>query len=336
MNLIRYFKLGIIFIIRSPFKFIKYFLIGIKSLIITFPITITKKKINILKKEKSPNKILSLAIIILSFSTYLICIFILTRWYVQTERNKKFTNSLTEQISLIIEEENKTNEYKDTNNNFTSTENTTEPPPNQLQPENNNTTQSYNPTYTNINLNYYINKNKDTVGWIKIDNTKINYPLLQSRDNSYYLNHDFYNKKTSIGWLYADYRNNLNTFDNNTIIYGHNLVDQYMFGILPTFLEKKWLNIPEYHYIKISTTNTNSIWQVFSVYKIEPTTDYLQTNFYSLETYQNFINKITNRSVHKLNINVTTTDKILTLSTCDNTGKKRVVVHAKLIKIKEK
>lgn len=335
MKIIKYFKLGIIFILKSPLIFIKYFIIGMKCIIITFPLMIIKKTINIFKKEKSPNKIISLLIISLSFSTYLICIFILTRWYIQTERNKKFTNSLTEQISLIINEENNTNEYKDTNNELIPSENISNTEINQDQ-QTNITNPTYVPSYINVNLNYYINQNKDTVGWIKIDNTKIDYPLLQSTNNTHYLNHDFYNKKTSIGWLYADYRNNFKTLDNNTIVYGHNLIDQYMFGILPTFLDEKWLNMPEQHYIKISTTTSNQIWQIFSVYKIEPTTDYLQTKFYSLETYQNFINKITNRSIHKLNINVTTTDKILTLSTCDNTGKKRVVIHAKLIKIKEK
>lgn len=333
MKLITYLKLGSIFIIKSPIVFIKYFLLGLKSLIITLPALIINKSIYIIKKEKTSKQIFSLSIITLSFTTYLISIFILTRWYVQTERNKKFINSLTEQINLLIEEENTTNEYNDTNAP------TTTPNINQeieQSPPNKENILNYKPTYTNINLNYYINKNKDTVGWIKIDNTKVNYPIVQSTNNTYYLDHDFYNTKTSIGWIYADYRNNFDIFNNNTIIYGHNLIDQYMFGILPTFLNKDWLNKPEQHYIKISTKNTNSIWQIFSVYTIEPITDYLQTNFYSLETYETFLNTITNRSVHKLNINVSSTDKILTLSTCDNTGKRRVVIHAKLIQIKDK
>lgn len=327
MNLIKYFKLGIIFIIKSPVTFTKYFLLGIKALIITLPATVINQITNIFKKEKSPKRIVSLSIILLSLTTYLVSIFIVTRWYVQTERNKKFTNSLTEQISLITEEEIISNEYNDTNNDFISSN---------LNQETQNNTSNYKVTYLNVNLNYYINQNKETVGWIKIDNTKINYPILQHTDNTYYLEHDFYNTKTSIGWIYADYRNDFETFDNNTIIYGHNLVDQYMFGILPTFLEKSWLNKNEQHYIKISTNTTNSIWQIFSVYKIEPTTDYLQTNFYSLETYQSFIDTIVNRSIYDLNVDIDSTDKILTLSTCDNTGKKRVVIHAKLIQIKDK
>ena len=59
----------------------------------------------------------------------------------------------------------------------------------------------------------------------------------------------------------------------------------------------------------------------------------MQTKFYSMETYENFINTIKNRSQHNLNVDVDSTDKIITLSTCDNTGKKRVVIHAKMIKV---
>lgn len=327
MNLIRYFKTGIIFIIQSPYVFIKYFFIGIKSLLITFPLAIIEKIKNIIKKEHSPKKIFSLSIITLSLATYLICIFILTRWYVQTERNKKFINSLTEQSTLITEEINSTNEYTDTNGSIIDTNNNS---------NNTNNFSTYTPSFININLDYYINKNEETVGWIKIDDTKINYPIVQHQDNTYYLEHDFYNKKTSIGWIFSDYRNDFDTFNNNTIIYGHNLIDYYMFGSLPTFLNKSWLNNPKQHYIKISTKNSNSIWQIFSVYKIEPTTNYLQTKFYSMETYQSFLDTIKNRSAHQLDVNVEATDKILTLSTCDNTGKKRVAIHAKLIQIKDK
>lgn len=329
MKLLTYYKSGIIFIIKSPYIFIKYFLIGIKALLTTFPIAIIKKIINILKKEKTPKDIISFSIISLSLAAYLISIFTITRWYVQTERNKKFVNSLIEQSnSIVINNNNNTNEYNDT-----STEISTTTPSN--TPQTNNQ-KNFTPNFININLDYYIKQNKETVGWIKIDGTKINYPIVQHNDNKYYLEHDFYNKKTSIGWIYADYRNNFDTLNNNTIIYGHNLIDYYMFGSLPTFLNQNWINKTEQHYIKIVTKNINSIWEIFSVYKTPPTTDYLQTTFYSMESYQNFLDTIKNKSIHNLNVNITPTDKIITLSTCDNTGKNRVVIHAKLIKIKDK
>lgn len=336
MNLIKYYKEGLIFLIKSPILFTRYFLLGLKTLLITLPNTLIEKIIIIFKKEKSPKKIFSLSIFILSLATYLISIFIVTRWYVQTERNKKFITSLTEESTLIITDNTSTNQYQDANNTSNKEENNNPISSIPTNNSNQNNNSNYTPNFINVNLNSYINKNKDTVGWIKIDGTKINYPILKSSNNTYYLEHDFYNKKTSIGWIYADYRNNFDTFDNNTIIYGHNLVDQYMFGTLPTFLNKQWLNKKSQHYIKISTKTTNSIWEIFSVYKIAPTTDYLQTKFYSLETYTTFLNTIKNRSIHNLNIPINSTDKIITLSTCDNTGKNRVVIHAKLINIKDK
>lgn len=314
MNILDFFKNILINIIKIPKSLKKYFLIGFKSIFFSFPLQIFNK---ITKKEKKIPHI----ILILSITTYLLCIFILTRWYVQTERTKKFSNSIINQ-ELIEPTQNNSNEYQDINTPIT----------NDKKDNYNNQQQSYK----NINLNYYINKNSDTVGWLKIDGTNINYPVVQCKDNDYYLNHDFYKRKTNTGWIFADYRNNFNNLNNNTIIYGHNLVNKTMFGNIPDFLNEKWLNKKNKPYINLTTKKANTTWQIFSIYKIKPTTDYLQTQFNSFETYKNFIEKIKNRSIKNFNIEILPTDKIITLSTCDNSGKYRVVVHAKLININNK
>ena len=98
-------------------------------------------------------------------------------------------------------------------------------------------------------------------------------------------------------------------------------------------LNNWWFNNENNRYVKISTPTYNSLWQVFSIYKIEPTTDYLKTKFNSSEDYQNFLNKIKARSIYNFNTEITFEDKIITLSTCDDTGTKRVVLHAKLYSI---
>lgn len=312
--MIKYYIIGIKTIIIAP---IKYVLLGIKSILISFPIFVISKFTK--SKRKIPNLILSLSII-----TYLLCIFILTRWYVQNERLKKFANSMGQQETAIIEIEsdiNQTDEYQDISNNINSSS---------------NYSTLNDDSYLNVNLNYYINKNSETIGWIQIKGTNINYPIVQHKDNDYYLNHDFYKRKSETGWIFGDYRNNFNTLDNNTIIYGHNLINKTMFGSIPNFLKQSWLNKPNKPYIKISTKTHNSIWQIFSVYKTKPTVDYLQTKFNSMENYQNFLNTLKNRSIHNFNINISSTDKIITLSTCDDTGKYRVAVHAKLLRIENK
>ena len=101
-------------------------------------------------------------------------------------------------------------------------------------------------------------------------------------------------------------------------------------------LRKKWFENQKKEYIKLSTKNTNSIWQIFSVYETPPTTDYLQSNFYSTSVYQKFLDNLKKKSKRNFDTTVDSYDKILTLSTCNDTGNKRVAVHAKLVKIENK
>ncbi len=328
MKLIHYLFTGIIFVTKLPYYCIKYIIIGLITTISIIPKYIINgikfifcKKSTSKETKQLEKNFIPIIITILSVITYLISIFILTRWYVQNERSKKFTNS----ISTTKEETKKDtpDQYQDLTSN--------------IKQEESNIDQNYiNTNFINVNLNYYINKNNETVGWIQVNGTNINYPIVQHEDNNFYLEHDFYKRKTNIGWIFADYRDNMENLNNNTIIYGHNLVNRTMFGSIPYMLNKKWFNQKNNHYIKLSTKTTNSIWQIFSVYKITPTTDYLQSVFNSIENYQNFLNTIKNRSIKNFNIDLNYTDKIITLSTCDDTGTKRVAVHAKLIKIENK
>ena len=108
-----------------------------------------------------------------------------------------------------------------------------------------------------------------------------------------------------------------------------------MFGSIPNMLYSGYLNNSSNYYIKISTPTSNSTWKVFSIYTIEPEVYYLKTNFRT-EPYDKFLSTIKGRSIYDFGIDVTTDDKILTLSTCDNTGTKRVAVHAKMINIEYK
>lgn len=271
------------------------------------------------KELKIEKKIIPTIIITLSLITYLISIFILSRWYVQSERNKKFSESLKETTEQISKEEEKFNEeYKNLNINSNQ--------------------KNYNQDvkFLNIDLSPYIHQNTETVAWLQVNGTNINYPVVKHNDNDYYLNHDFYKRKTNIGWVFADYRNNFDELDNNTIIYAHNLVNRTMFGQIPTLLNSDWKKNNNNYYVKLSTKKENTIWQIFSIYKIKPTIDYLQVRFYSQENYQKFLNTLKNRSDYNFNINVTSKDKIITLSTCDDTGTKRIALHAKLINIEKK
>ncbi len=186
--------------------------------------------------------------------------------------------------------------------------------------------------YIDINFDNLINDNKDTVGWIQVNGTNINYPFVQTNNNDFYLKHSFDKSYNSSGWIFLDYRNNIsNNYDKNTIIYGHGRLDNTMFGSLRNTLSEDWLNNKDNHIIKISTIYNNSLWEVFSVYHIPTTSDYLNISFIDDNEYKLFLNMLLNRSIYNFNTNVDVNDKILTLSTCYN-DKDKIVVHAKLIK----
>ena len=326
--MIKYFIIGLISFIKFPVYAIKYLILGIISILTTIPkyLIIGTKYITEKKEKKAnpdvlENKFIPTVTITLSLVTYFLCVFILTRWYVQNERNKKFAATLGQDILAVETLDNGANQYQDLALPDSQTS---------------NYNGAANLSYLNVNLDYYIQKNSETVGWIYVNNTNVSYPIVKHSDNDYYLHHDFYNRKTDIGWIFGDYRDDFDNFNNNTIIYGHNIINRTMFGQIPYLLKKNWFKNENSNYIKLSTKTTNSIWQIFSVYKIAPTTDYLQSKFYSILAYEDFLKTIKSRSSQKFNVPIDYTDKIMTLSTCDDIGTKRVVVHAKLIKIENK
>ena len=183
----------------------------------------------------------------------------------------------------------------------------------------------------NVDITSLKEKNSDTVGWINVNNTNINYPYVQTTDNKYYLNHSYDKSYNEAGWVFMDYRNNSNLDNKNTILYAHSRLDKTMFGSLSKVFRREWHTNKDNHIIRISTENENTLWQIFSVYKIEEESYYITTEFYSDDNYMEFLNTITSRSIYNFNTSLGIDDRILTLSTCydDNI---RTVVHAKLIK----
>lgn len=172
------------------------------------------------------------------------------------------------------------------------------------------------------------NKNSDTIAWLKVENTNIEFPIVKANDNSYYLSHNFNKEYNKAGWIFADYKNKFDTTDKNIVIYGHNMRDNSMFGSLKDVIKKEWYNNESNKYITLITEEEYHIYEVFSVYKIEKEDYYIKTNFKNNE-FEEFINTIKERSKKDFNVKVTKDDNILTLSTCANNNKYRVVLHAK-------
>lgn len=174
-------------------------------------------------------------------------------------------------------------------------------------------------------------KNSDIVAWLKVKGTNIETTVVKSTNNDYYLTHNFNKEYNSAGWIFADYKNKVDGTDKNLVIYGHNMRDDSMFGSLKWVINEDWYNNEDNKYITLITENETQVYEVFSVYQIEKEDYYIQTNFNTEKEFNTFAQTIKKRSKKDFNVDVNENDNILTLSTCANNNKHRVVLHAKKI-----
>ena len=302
INLCRWFFLGLYNVIT----------IIPRSFIIGLICIINPKKGEQLKYKGKP--VIPIIMLSLTLTTYFICVFVSSRWYVQRLKIN-YLNSDILSSTEILEKEN------------------TE----QIKQENYipNTIDKYsNISFMSVDFKDLLEKNNETVAWIKVNNTNVNYSVVQHNDNEYYLKHDFNKKYNMVGWVYGDYRADFKYFGTNTILYAHNMTNRTMFGSLAWCLKKSWYTNEENQYIKLSTPYSNTVWRIFSIYTIKPEVYYLKTYFSSNEEHQDFLNTISKRTIYDFNLDeeLTTDDKILTLSTCSDDGTKRIVIHSKMIK----
>ncbi len=172
--------------------------------------------------------------------------------------------------------------------------------------------------------------NEDFICWINIENTNIDYPVVQSGDNLYYLHRDIYGKYLYAGTLFMDYKCDYD-ISKNLIIYGHNMKNKTMFSRLEKFKEEEFF----YSNPKITITDKQktSEYEVFAVMVVPKDFDYIVCDFKNEDDYQKYLNKIINQSIYKSKNNPTSKDKIITLSTCSyEFDEARTVVFAKKIK----
>lgn len=177
--------------------------------------------------------------------------------------------------------------------------------------------------------------NSDYVCWITVENTNINYPVVQTTDNSYYLKKNFYKKNSSSGTIFMDTLNNFLT-DKNVVLYGHNMNNKTMFNNITKFKDKKFFEKNNKITIKNTENNKEYIYEVFSVYHTNNNFNYNTVIFNEGYTYEDFLRDIKQKSMYKSNIDVTPQDKILTLATCSYEFKgAKTSVHAKLTQVRD-
>lgn len=188
---------------------------------------------------------------------------------------------------------------------------------------------------TNINLQQLHAINNDIVGWIKIGDTSINYPVMQSINNpNYYLNRDFYKKYSSYGTPYISEQCNINISD-NLIIYGHHMKNEKMFGALEDYKIQYFYE--EHKVIDFITLEEKEKYEIFAVFKTVAYNQnsfkyYEYINFNNENEFNTFINKCKELSFYETNVKPKYEDKLITLSTCEYSNKNgRLVVVARKI-----
>ena len=172
--------------------------------------------------------------------------------------------------------------------------------------------------------------NSDVVGWIRVPGTKIDYSVVKTTNNTYYLNHNLKKQADSNGWIFMGKYYDAVNLGRNTVLFGHNkYTTGKMFGTLQNLSKKEWLDNIKTNLITFSTETDVYRWEVFSIYAINDTSDYLKNLFSGDDDFFNYINMIRGRSEIKSDIEIKATDKVLTLSTCLD-GDRRYAVHAVL------
>lgn len=188
-------------------------------------------------------------------------------------------------------------------------------------------------TETRSSFDHLQEINPDMIGWLSIEDTPINYPILQASDNDYYLDRNYKEEQTDAGSIFMDYRNNLESMSANTIVYGHRMKDNSMFGSLRKYEDEAFYK--NHQQIQFDTIYGSYTAEIFAVYTTTTDFDYIQTDFSSAGGYEDLLQEIQEKSIYSTDVEVDADDQILTLSTCDSIWQpkqNRFVVHAKLTK----
>lgn len=174
------------------------------------------------------------------------------------------------------------------------------------------------------------NHNPNTIAYLEVKGTNIDYIVVRGNDNSYYLRRTFDRTWNASGWIFADYRNDFDGSDKNIIIYGHNTKDGSMFGTLKNVLTEEWRSKKENRQIVLVTEQGTFLYEVFSTYTRDPE-EYYITTYFGDSDFNQFINEMASRSNYNYGVDLSDVKQILTLSTCSDDLAGRVVLHAKLI-----
>jgi len=178
--------------------------------------------------------------------------------------------------------------------------------------------------------NKLLSINSDFKCWLLIDDTQINYPVVEIDNNDFYLTHNFKKEENAGGAIFISSNNKDPFNDKNTIIHGHHMKDGSMFAELEKYKDESFVTD---HPIYISTKNKVLKYEVFTVFIEKADNGSYQNGFVSEDEYVKYINNLKEKSLFNLNnVSLTQLDKIITLSTCDyNVDDGRLLVCGRLV-----
>ncbi len=175
--------------------------------------------------------------------------------------------------------------------------------------------------YMEADFRGLLSVNPDTIGWLSIPDTPINYPVVQGTDNETYLNRSFEGEKSKAGAIFMDAGNTVFPHNYNTVLYGHNMGGgrQDMFGSLLHYKDKAYFE--KHRYVQFSTLESkHSWWRIFAVLSLNIQTeewDYLQLDFEDEEQFSEWLGTAKIKSLYETGVLSVPSDNTLTLSTCD-------------------
>lgn len=185
--------------------------------------------------------------------------------------------------------------------------------------------------YYNGQISKLKGQNSDTVGYLDIPGTAIQYPVVQGKDNSYYVTHTFFKKKNASGAIFMDSANSADLGDFNLVLYGHNMKDGSMFHDLLQY--RKSAFAAEHRKIILTGLHEKKTFYVFSAYTCDQNTDVRGFDRKTPEDRQDFVNMLNNRSdISAGSAPLTSPAQIITLVTCrENRQSDYFVVHGVLM-----
>lgn len=173
--------------------------------------------------------------------------------------------------------------------------------------------------------------NSDVIGWIVIEGTQVNYPIVQANNNTFYLSHSYDKKWNSLGSIFADYQSSNNFSDYNTFIYGHHTKNGSMFGELYKYMNKEFYE--SHKSFNLYTPDDNYLAEVFSAYVDSTKSDSYNQSFSSIKEFEDYINLVKEKSNYDTEIEIDVSkDKIITLYSCSHESNRqktdRYYIHA--------